>query len=153
MMNSLPRKSDINVYGTLEEMDAVRDFFGKTREEIYQALLTNYERLQEELAFMGPVAFAYYAPAWERLFDSFTESDEVDDVAGWTKCIITCRCFDLEHETQESTAALRRMPACCESFYRSEACRTYYTEGYMLPALEKELDECSKLHALLYPAS
>ena len=26
-MIDLPRKSDINVYGTLEEMDAVRDFW------------------------------------------------------------------------------------------------------------------------------
>lgn len=108
MLSNLPRKSDINVYGTLEEIDAVRDFYGKTREEIYQVLLTDYECLQEELAFMGSVAFTYYAPAWERLF---------------------------------------------EAFYHSQACRKYYTERYMLPALEKEQERCAKLHTLLYPAS
>ncbi|MBE6410633.1 MAG: hypothetical protein E7034_08585 [Akkermansiaceae bacterium] len=153
MMSNLPRKSDINVYGTLEEIDAVRDFYGKTREEIYQVLLTDYECLQEELAFMGSVAFTYYAPAWERLFAAFPTIDETDDVTRWTKCIVTCRCFDLENETQESIAALRRMLSLCEAFYHSQACRKYYTERYMLPDLEKEQDECAKLHALLYPAS
>lgn len=152
-MTSLPRKSDINIYGTLEEMDAVRDFYGKTREEIYQELLTDYERLQEELAFMGSVAFAYYAPSWERLFDAFTEPEEADEVAGWTACIITCRSNGLEHETEESTAALRRLLTFCETFYYSEACRKYYTERYMLPDLEKEQDKCAKLHARLYPES
>lgn len=151
-MSDLPRKSDINVYDTLEEIDAVRDFYGKTQEEVYRELLTDYERLQEELAFMGPTAFAFYAPAWERLFDAFPTIDEIDEVAGWTACIITCRCYDLEHETKESTDALRRMLTFCESFYHSEACIKYYTEGYMLPDLEKRQEECAKLHAQLYPA-
>ncbi len=152
-MSNLPRKSDINVCGTLEEIDAVRDFYGKTKDDIYSELLTNYEKLQEELAFMGPVAFTYYAPAWERLFEAFPSVEEIDKVVGWTACIINCRSNDLEHETEESTAALRRMLLFCETFYHSKTCTAYYTERCMLPNLEIEREKCAKLHARLYPAS
>ncbi len=152
-MSNLPRKSDINVYGTLEEIDAVRDFYGKTQDDIYPELLTDYEKLQEELAFMGSIAFAYYAPAWERLFEAFSSVEEIDDVVGWTTCIINCRSNGLEHETAESTEALRRMLSFCETFYHSETCTAYYTERCMLPDLEKEREECAKLHTRLYPAT
>ena len=64
-MSQLPRQEDINVYDSLDERSAVRSFLGKTREDILQRLPGEYESLQEDLAFMGPVAFAYYAPAWE----------------------------------------------------------------------------------------
>lgn len=152
-MTNLPRKSDINVYDTLDERSAVRSFYGKSCEEIYQDLLTGYQHLQEDLSFMGPVAFAYYAPAWERLFDTFREAEKAGIVARWTKCIITCRCFDLEHETQESMAALRRMLASCEAFYRSEAFRTYCSADDCPEDWESVQEECAKLHALLYPAT
>ena len=72
-MNTLPRKEDINVYDSLDERYAVKEFYGKTREQIFEELTDGYQHMQESLAFMGPVGFAYYAPAWERLFTHFNQ--------------------------------------------------------------------------------
>lgn len=160
-MSTLPRKEDINVYDTLDERTAVRNFLGKTREQIHERLREEYEYLQEDPAFMGPVAFAYYAPAWEQLFGTFPDEHQADSIAQWTMCIISIRCISLDTETPESTAALRRMLACCENYYNSPACRKYYADearfyGYaeslidMSPELQERLDECAELHSTLY---
>ena len=53
--NTLPGKEDINIYDSLDERSAVRNFHGKTLEEIYARLFGEYESLQEDLAFMGPL--------------------------------------------------------------------------------------------------
>lgn len=159
-MPHLPRKEDINVYDTLDERSAVQHFLGKTREEIHERLREEYEYLQEDLAFMGPVAFAYYAPAWEQLFGAFADVAETDEVAAWTLCIISVRCISLDDETPESITALRRMLACCENFYNSPPCRKFYADearlyGYaeslidMPPELQEHLDKCAELRTTL----
>lgn len=166
--NTLPGKEDINIYDSLDERSAVRNFHGKTLEEIYTRLFGEYESLQEDLAFMGPVAFAYYAQAWERFFLTITKqaSDNenhewtLESVLRWTKCIISIRCNSLDTETPEAIAALHRLLAHCEEYYTSETCRQYYARearlyGYaeslinMPPELQEELEECVELKARL----
>lgn len=161
-MLPLPRKEDINVYDTLDERSAVRSFLGKTREDILQRLPREYESLQEDLAFMGPVAFAYYAPAWEEFCRTLPSDnpEETEDIVRWTLCIISIRSNGLEDETPESIAALHRMLSWCEAFYNSPEGRTYFTEearfwGYaepllsMPPELHEALEECAALRRRL----
>ena len=161
-MSRLPRKEDINVYDTLDERSAVRSFLGKTREDIQQLLPGKYESLQEDLAFMGPVAFAYYAPAWEEFCRTRPSDDPegTEDIVRWTLCIISIRCNGLEDETPGSIAAMRRMLSWCEGFYNSPEGRTYFTEearfwGYAEPLLstppelQQALEECAALRRRL----
>ena len=162
-MSKLPRKEDINVYDSLDERYAVKEFYGKTREQIFKELIDGYQHMQESLAFMGPVGFAYYAPAWERLFSHFEQLkdvEEVEEIVQWTKCIISIRCNSLDTETPEAIAALHRMLDCCEAFYHSEAYRQYCIEEARLygyaeslidspPELQEERKECTRLRALL----
>ena len=150
-MSRLPRKEDINVYDTLDERGAVRSFLGKTREEIQQLLPGKYESLQEDLAFMGPVAFAYYAPAWEEFCRTRPSDDPegTEDIVRWPLCIISIRCNGLEDEIPGSIAAMRRMLSWCEGFYNSAEGRTYFTEearfwGYSEPLLSTPPPSCSK---------
>ncbi len=161
-MPRLPRKADINVFDTLDEQCAERHFLGKTREEIHELLLEKYVSLYEDLAYMGPVAFAYYAPAWEE-FCRTRPSDnpeETENIVRWTLCIISIRCNGLEDETPGSIAALRRMLSWCESFYNAPETRAYFTEearfwGYaepllsIPPELQNALEECAALRLLL----
>lgn len=161
-MSPLPRKEDINVYDSLDERSAVRSFLGKTREDILQRLPGEYESLQEDLAFMGPVAFAYYAPAWEEFCRTSPgdNPEETEDIVRWTLCIISIRCNGLEDETPGSIAAMHRMLSWCEAFYNSPEGRAYFTEearflGYaepllsMPPELQEALEECAALRRRL----
>ena len=159
-MVPLPRKEDINVYDSLDERSAVKEFYGKTREQIFKELIDGYQHMQESLAFMGPVGFAYYAPAWERLFTHFEQVEELEEIARWTKCIISIRCNSLDTETPEAIAALHRMLGLCEEFYHSENALNYYVEEARLygyaesllvcpPDLQDELEECARLRKKL----
>ena len=165
-MTPLPRKEDINVYDSLDERYAVKEFYGKTREQIFKELIDGYQHMQESLAFMGPVGFAYYAPAWERLFSHFEQLkdvEEVEEIVQWTKCIISIRCNSLDTETPEAVAALHRMLELCEELYHSDAYLNYYIEearmyGYAesllasplnLPEVKVELKECARLREQL----
>ena len=162
-MVPLPRKEDINVYDSLDERYAVKEFYGKTREQIFEELTDGYQHMQESLAFMGPGGFAYYAPAWERLFTHFEQGEELEEIARWTKCIISIRCNSLDTETPEAIAALHRMLGLCEDFYHSDAYLNYNIEearmyGYAesllasplnLPEVKVELKECTRLREQL----
>lgn len=159
-MPRLPRKADINVFDTLDEQCAERHFLGRTREEIHELLQEKYVSLYEDLAAMGPVAFAYYAPAWEQLFGAFADIEQTDDVAEWTLSIISIRCISLEGETPGSIAAMNRMLDCCELYYNSPARRKYYADQARLygyaeflidtpPGLEKHLKKCARLRTVL----
>ena len=159
-MNTLPRKEDINVYDSLDERYAVKEFYGKTREQIFEELTDGYQHMQESLAFMGPVGFAYYAPAWERLFTHFEQPEELENIVQWTQCIIRIRCISLDTETPEAIAAMHRLLDLCEAFYHSdtylnhclEEARLYgYAESLMTspPELQKELKACARLREQL----
>lgn len=158
-MHTLPRKEDINVYDSLDERSAVKEFYGKTREQIFEELTDGYQHMQESLAFMGPVGFAYYAPAWERLFTHFNQAEELEVIVEWTRCIISIRCISLDTETPESIAAMHRMLDCCEAFYHSDTYLNYFEEARMYgyadpllsspPELQKELKKCARLRKLL----
>ena len=160
MMNTLPRKEDINVYDSLDERSAVKEFYGLTRDQIFKELISGYQHMQESLAFMGPVGFAYYAPAWERLFTHFDDAEELENIVQWTQCIIRIRCISLDTETPEAIAAMHRMLDCCERFYHSETYLNHYAEEARLygyaeslidspPEQQKELKACARLRAQL----
>src|SRR5262245_41638860 len=61
---SLPTQQDINpIPPDLDGRSAVRNFLGKTREQITREFAEHGMSYQEDLMFMGPRAFNYYFPA------------------------------------------------------------------------------------------
>ena len=59
----LPGQSEINVYDMLDERTAVEHFLNKTLEQAQAMFAENGETYQEDLMWMGPVAFAFYLQA------------------------------------------------------------------------------------------
>ena len=55
----LPSQKDINVYDSVDEQSAVKNFLGKDLDEA-EALFRERTFIYEHLMFMGPVAFCLY---------------------------------------------------------------------------------------------
>jgi len=62
--------SDINVYDSLDERTAAKNFLGKSVEEAEQMFKDNSACYLEDLRFMGPVAFSFYLDAAIRYLHS-----------------------------------------------------------------------------------
>src|SRR6185437_15714897 len=62
MIPHLPTAEEINVFDSLDELDAVEHFLGKDLEQAQSLFRENFLRYQEDLMFMGPKAFQFYVP-------------------------------------------------------------------------------------------
>lgn len=60
---NIPSRSDIDIYGSPDEESACDHFLGKTLAQAEQMFRESGEYYQEDLMWMGPVAFAFYLPA------------------------------------------------------------------------------------------
>lgn len=60
---SLPTESDINVYDSLDERCAVKNFLGKGLDAAEALFRENALYYMEDLMSMGPVAFGFYVQA------------------------------------------------------------------------------------------
>src|SRR5271168_1496163 len=63
MIPRLPTAEEINVFDSLDELDAVEHFLGKDLEQAQSLFRENFLRYEEDLMFMGPRAFQFYVPA------------------------------------------------------------------------------------------
>lgn len=89
---SLPTKEEINVHNSLDERKACEHFLGKTLEEaktMFHEMPLNY---QEDLMWMGPVAFRFYVPAYIHYLQSPKSTGDSDSV----NCFISLLEFLLE---------------------------------------------------------
>lgn len=93
----MPAATDINVYDTLDEQVAVRHFAGKTLAEAEALFQDNALRYQEDLMFMGPVAFRFYLPAYVNYLRSEASSGDPDAV----NCIVSLVRHRWEFEPDE----------------------------------------------------
>jgi len=62
-VTALPSASDFNVYNTLDEMAACKNFLGKTIAEAEQMLSKLPDYHYADFAYMGPKAFEFYMQA------------------------------------------------------------------------------------------
>ena len=63
MTTRLPTSEEINVFDSLDERCAVKNFLGKDLEQARSLFRENFLRYQEDLMFMGPIAFRFYVAA------------------------------------------------------------------------------------------
>ncbi|MDB5346203.1 MAG: hypothetical protein JWP89_4580 [Schlesneria sp.] len=67
----LPTKEEINPFeDDLDGISACRNFLGKTLDDVEAMLNENSGLYQEDLLYLGPVAFRYYLPAIARFFQN-----------------------------------------------------------------------------------
>ena len=59
----IPTEEDINVFNSLDERVAVEHFLGKSAEQAEKLFGENGLLYQEDLMWMGPMAFAFYLQA------------------------------------------------------------------------------------------
>jgi hypothetical protein len=97
----LPSADEINVYNSLDERTAVKNFLGKDLEQARQLFRENFLCYQEDLMFMGPRAFCFYVPAAIEYLRS-TESDGYPDGVNSFCAILEAR---LDQDDAEIAAA------------------------------------------------
>lgn len=94
---ALPTKEEINVHDSLDERRACKHFLGKTPEQAEALFRENALHYQEDLMWMGPVAFRYYVPAFIRCLESPESSGDSDAI----NCFIGLLEFRLKYEREE----------------------------------------------------
>ena len=106
----IPTREEINVYDSLDERSACEHFLGKTLHEAEKLFRENSLYYQEDLQWMGPVAFRYYVTAaisYIRSQAAIGDSDIISCLAG----ILKSR---LEHEPNELRPVADRLAYICD---------------------------------------
>jgi hypothetical protein len=57
---NLPTEDEINIYDSLDEIKACKHFLGKDLQQAEALFRDNSAHYQEDLMWMGPVAFSFY---------------------------------------------------------------------------------------------
>ncbi len=92
-----PTADEINVFDSLDERCAVKNFLGKDLEQARSLFAENFLRYQEDLMWMGPKAFAFYVPAAINYLLSEGADNATDAVSSFLSLIE----FRLEYEPTE----------------------------------------------------
>jgi hypothetical protein len=93
----LPTREEINVYDSLDERSACETFLGKTLDEAEGLFQESFFQAQEDLMWMGPVAFRFYAPAAIRYLQSEKSNGDSDAIS----CFVGLLEFRWENEPKE----------------------------------------------------
>lgn len=95
-MKRIPIESQINVFDSLDERWAVKNFLGKSLDEAEALFRENFIHYQEALMWMGPVAFAFYAKAAMQYLLSAQSTGNSDAASSFGVLIQ----FRLDHELE-----------------------------------------------------
>src|ERR671921_640189 len=90
----LPTGDEINVFDSLDERTAVQHFLGKDLKQAEALFRENFLAYQEDLMWMGPMAFRFYVPA----AIDYLLSEEADHDADAVNSFCTLIEFRLDHE-------------------------------------------------------
>jgi hypothetical protein len=81
----IPTRDEINIYNSPDEQCACRNFLGQNLDEAQRLFADNSITYQEDLMWMGPVAFNFYVNAAISYIQSESakhDSDIIDCFAG-----------------------------------------------------------------------
>ena len=85
--NSIPSAADINVFNTLDEKHAVKNFLGKNLAQAEAMFRENFLHYQEDLFWMGPKAFCFYVLAAMNYLRSEQSSGDADAANTFRGCV------------------------------------------------------------------
>jgi hypothetical protein len=106
---ALPSRQEINVYDSLDERCACEHFLGKTLEQAETLFRENSLYYQEDLMFMGIVAFRFYVQA----ATSYIRSDASHGDSAIISCLVSILEFRLEHEAAKITSVADQLASIC----------------------------------------
>jgi hypothetical protein len=95
----LPNAVEINLFDSLDERIAVEHFLGKELKQAEALFRENFLVYQEDLMWMGPIAFRFYVPAAIDYLLSEQADNDTDAVSSFCSVIE----FRLDHEPAEVT--------------------------------------------------
>jgi len=104
-----PTSQEINPHRDLDGGEACAHFLGKSLEEAEALFRENSIHYQEDLMWMGPVAFRYYLPAVVQ----YIQRDEAKDESDFIAHLASTFEFRLEHEPQELSPVAEQLVALC----------------------------------------
>ena len=118
---TLPNRADIDVYGSLDERSACEHFLGKSLDEAEALFRETSLHYQEDLMWMGPVAFRFYV----RAAIAYAESDHATGDSDIISCLAMIFSFWQEHYPAELVPCARLLADFCstvvEQFDRFDA--------------------------------
>jgi hypothetical protein len=97
----VPTEEEINVFDSLDERVAVKHFLGKNLEQATLLFQENFFYYQEDLMWMGPIAFRFYVRAAIRYLLGEHADNNADAVNTFCGVIE----FRLENDASEIAAA------------------------------------------------
>jgi hypothetical protein len=106
---TLPTASDLNVHDTLDERHACNAFLGKSVEEAEELFRENALFYQEDLMWMGPVAFRFYVESIIRYLESNMATDDADAIS----CFARVLEFRLEDDPTQFVPIAGRIASIC----------------------------------------
>lgn len=114
---ALPTREEINPFDDpYDGQRACEHFFGKTLEEAEAMIRESSHVYQEDLMWMGPIAFRYYLPAIAKVLREGTRHHSL--ILGGTHGLILWFAvvleFRLEHEPSELSPVATKLTALCE---------------------------------------
>ena len=105
----IPTATEINVHNSLDEQRACRHYLGKTLEEAEKLHHDGVLAYQDDLMWMGPVAFRYYVRAFIRFLHSEAATNCPDAINGFAGTLE----IRLEYEPGELAPIARELADAC----------------------------------------
>lgn len=93
-MGSFPTEKEINLHDDLDGRKACEHFFGKSIDDAEALFRENSLYYQEDLMWMGPVAFQFYSESAIR----YIQSDAAENDCGFVSALAAILEFRLEHD-------------------------------------------------------
>jgi hypothetical protein len=111
---ALPTASEINVFDSLDERCACEHFQGKTLQQAEAMFRDNAMRYQEDLMWMGPIAFRYYLPA----FISYIQSSSARGDADAINCFHGLVHWWIQHNRSDLSPVREAVESACRYILR-----------------------------------
>ena len=106
---TIPAREDINIHNSPDEILAVEHFLGKNLSEAEKLFSQNPLYYQEDLMWMGVVAFRFYIQA----AISYIQSEAADNDYDTINCLAGILEFRLKHEYQELRPIAGKLMTLC----------------------------------------
>lgn len=105
----IPTRDEINVYNSPDEQCACKNFLGKNLDEAQELFADNSLTFQEDLMWMGPIAFNFYVNAAIRYIQSKSAKHDSDII----NCFADILEFRLAHGQKELEPVSELLAAAC----------------------------------------
>jgi hypothetical protein len=106
---AIPTEKEINVFNSLDERAAIKNFLGKNLEQAERLFRENSTYYQEDLMWMGPVAFHYYVHALIKYICSESSNLDSDII----NCFADILGFRIEYQPAELAPVADSLAVVC----------------------------------------